>query len=259
MRVIAMFRQFPRSSTILVGMALKLIIRAAASLLLLAGIGICWFVVAFDYSDAAASGTYRLAYKGMRSTLVLRPNHSFGQEVSDPSGIQRAEGTWRRVGEGGVALSQDFLTLPGEQRGEDGTAYSDMQRKFGILIRLSPRTYQVVWYGRTEPATTDQVVGRYQETEGTHSRTLVLNSDQTFEQTVAGWMQTASAKGTWNVASNGNVMFSREFLKPSGQPLANGETATAMDARGSRFLQIEIAADQKLGVLSYYKEQLPWQ
>jgi hypothetical protein len=254
-----MLRQLPRSSTILVGMALKLIVRATASVLLLAGIGICWFVVASDYSDAAASGTYRLGYKGMRSTLVLRPDHSFGQEVSDSSGIQRAEGTWRRVGEGGVAFSRDFLTLPGEQRGEDGTAYSDMQRQFGILIRLSLRTYQVVWYGRTEPATTDQLVGRYQETEGTHSRTLVLNPDHTFEQTVAALMQTASAKGTWSVASNGNVVFSREFLKPSGQPLANGETAKAMDARGSHFLQIEIAADQEPGLLSYCKKQLPWQ
>jgi hypothetical protein len=166
MSEIALLRQLPRCSTILVDMALKLIARAAASVLLLAGIGICWFVVASDYSDSAASGTYRLAYKGMRSTLVLRPDHSFRQEVSDSSGIQRAEGTWRRVGEGGVAFSRDFLTLPGEERGEDGTAYSDMQRKFGILIRLSLRTYQVVWYGRTEPATTDQVVGRYQETEG---------------------------------------------------------------------------------------------
>jgi hypothetical protein len=87
---------------------------------------------------------------------------------------------------------------------------------------------------------------------------LLLNSDHTFEQTVAGLMQTASAKGTWSVASHGDVVFSREFLKPSGQPLANGETAKAMDPRGSRFLQIEIAA-QEPGTLSYYKKQFPWQ
>jgi hypothetical protein len=41
----------------------------------------------------------------------------------------------------------------GEQRGEDGTAYSDMQRRFGILIRIS--TYQVMWYFR---ATLQQVI-----------------------------------------------------------------------------------------------------
>jgi hypothetical protein len=240
-------------------MVLKLIVRAAVSLLLLAGMGICWFVIASDYSDAAASGTYRLLHNGTRSTLVLLPDHSFRQEVSDYNGIQRAEGRWRRLGIGGVAFSRDFLTFPGEQRGEDGTAYSDMQRKFGILIRLSLRTYTVVWYGKTDPAPTDQVAGRYQETEGAkHSRTLVLNSDHTFEQTVAGMMETASATGTWSVASNGQVMFSREFIKPSGQPLVRGETAKAMDPRGSPFLQIEIAADQESGNLTYYKKQLPW-
>ena len=254
----AIFRQLPRSSTILINMAVKLIARAAVSVLLLAGIGICWFVIASDYSDAAASGTYRLAHDGVRSTLDLRPDHSFRQEVNDSSGIRRAEGTWRRVGEGGVSFSPDFLTLPGEQRGEDGTAFSDMERRFGIWIRLSLRTHTVVWYGRTDRATTDPVAGRYKETAGTHSRTLVLNTDHTFDQTVAGFMQTASARGTWSVASNGDVVFSREFLKPSGQPLVGGETAKAMDPRGSPFLQIEIAADQQIGTLSYYKKQLPW-
>jgi len=228
-------------------------------MLVLVGIGICWFLVASDYSDAAASGTYRLAYNGMESTLVLQPDHRFRQEVVESGGIQKADGTWRRVGEGGVAFSREFLTLPGEQRGEDGTAYSDMQRKFGILVRLSLRTYVVVWYGKVDSVASDPVAGHYQPTDGTHSRALVLNPDHTFEQTVAGWMQSASARGTWNVAGNGDVVFSREFLKPSGQSLAVGETAKAMDPRRSSFLQIEIAADQDPGILSYRKKQLPWQ
>jgi hypothetical protein len=239
-------------------MAVKLIIRAAVSVLLAAGIGTWWFVVASNYSDAAASGPYQLRPEGMNSTLVLWPNHSFRQEIGDPSGMKRVEGTWRRVGEGGVAFSPEFLTFPGEQRDENGTAYADMQRRFGILIRLSLRLYQVVWYDRSTPATTDQVAGRYQETEGAHSGTLVLNTDHTFEQVVAGSMQTASAKGTWSLASNKDVVFSREFLKPSGQPLADNETAKAIDPRGSEFLQIEIAG-QEPGALSYNKKQLPWQ
>jgi hypothetical protein len=214
MSVIGMLRQLLGSFTILINMAVKLIVRAVVSVLFLAGIGICWFVIASDYSDAAASGTYRLVHDGVRSTLDLRPNHSFRQEVNDSSGMRRAEGTWRRVGEGGISFSPDFLTLPGEQRGEDGTAFSDMERKFGIWIRLSLRTYTVVWYGRTDPATTDPVAGCYQETAGTHSRTLVLNTDHTFDQTVAGFKQTASARGTWSVASNGGVVFSKEFIKP---------------------------------------------
>lgn len=238
---------------------MKMTLRAAVCILLLAGLGICWFVVASDYSDAAASGTYQWANNGMRSTLVLRPDHSFWQELRDSSGVQNAEGTWRRLGEGGVAFSRDFLTLPGQQRGEDGTAYSDMQRKFGILIRLSLRTYEVVWYGKVKNSTTGQVAGHYQATDETHRRTLVLNADHTFEQTVSGWMQTSTAKGTWSVSGNGDVVFSREFLKPSGQPLADGETAKAMDPRGSGFLQIEIYADLEPGILSYRKKQVPWQ
>jgi hypothetical protein len=240
-------------------MTVKLIVRVSVSMLLLAGICVCWFLVASDYSDAAASGTYQLAHNGVSSTLVLQADHTFTQEVSDSAGVRHAEGTWRRVGEGGVAFSRDFLTLPGQQRGEDGTAYADMQRQFGILIHLSLRTYQVVWYGKTDSVTTDQVAGRYKETDRLGSRTLALNSDHSFDQTVAGWMQTASARGTWSIAGNRDVVFSREFLKPSGQPLAGDETAKAMDPRGSGFLQIEIAADEEPGFLSYHKKQLPWQ
>jgi hypothetical protein len=240
-------------------MAVKLIVRAAVCVFLIGGIGICWFVVASDNSDASASGTYRLARNGLTSTLILLPDHSFRQEVSDSKEIQRAEGSWRRVGQGGVVFSRDFLTFPGEQRGEDGTAFSDMERRFGILIRLCLRTYTVVWYGKTDPTGNDQVAGRYQETDGTRRRTLVLNSDHTFEQTVEGLMQTATARGTWTVSGNGDIAFSREFIKSSGQALADGETAKAMDPRGSKFLQIEIAADQELGMLNYRKEQFPWQ
>jgi hypothetical protein len=240
-------------------MAVKLVVRAAISVLLLVCIGICWFVIASDYSDAAASGTYRFAAHGMRSTLVLRPEHSFVQEVTDSSGTQRAEGTWRRVGMGGVSFSRDFLIFPGQQRSEDGTAFSDMQRRFGVFISLALRTYHVVWYSRADRAVADQVAGRYQKTDGSRSTTLVLNPNNTFDEIVAGSTPTVSAKGTWTIASNREVVFSKEFIKPSGQPLASYETARALDPRGTQFLQIVIAADQDHENLSYYKQQLPWQ
>ena len=54
-------------------MTVKLILRAVS--IALVGIGTCWFLVASDYSYAAVSGTYKLVYNGMESTLVLHPDH----------------------------------------------------------------------------------------------------------------------------------------------------------------------------------------
>lgn len=250
------FRQLLCSFRIL-DMSFKRIALAAGSIFLLAALALCWFLIASDYSDAAASGTYKLTHNGLRSSLILRPDHTFTQEVGDSHGVRSTRGTWRRFGEAGVHFSENFLTLPGQQGGEeDGSAYAHMEKDLGILIRLSLPTYEVVWYGRTDRSNTDQVTGRY-ETSGTHPRTLVLNSDYSFEQHEAGWMQTGDAKGTWSIDHNGDVVFSKEFLKPSGQPLAEYETAKAMDPRGAYFIQIEVA-DQKYK-LNYRKKQLPWQ
>jgi len=122
-----------------------------------------------------------------------------------------------------------------------------------------PWTYEVVWYGKADPAGSGGVTGRYKETSGNYTRSLLINSDHSFVQDEVGWLQTASAKGTWSVAQNGEILFSREFLKPSGHPLAADETARAMDPQGSWLLQIEIVADPHLGIPSYHKKQLPWQ
>lgn len=240
-------------------MRARSITKAAGAALLLLGILFWWFLVASDYSDAAACGKYKLNYRGVRSSLVLRCDHSFSQDVSNAGKIQHATGTWRRVGEGGVNFSKEFISLPGEQLGEDGSSYADMRRQFGLLIHLDLRTYEVVWYGKADPGDKNGVAGRYKQTSGNYARSLVLNSDHTFAQDEVGWLQTASAKGTWSVAHNGDILFSRGFLKPSGQPLAADETAKAIDPQGTWVLQIEIAADPHFGIPSYKKKQLPWQ
>jgi len=238
-------------------MSFKWIARIAGPVFLLLAIALCWFLIASDYSDAAACGTYELTYDGLRSNLILLPDHTFKQDVSDARGVSQAKGTWRRFGQAGIQFSPDFLALPGQQGGEeDGSAYAHMERHFGILIRLALPTYEVVWYGRTDRSKTDTLEGRY-ENRGPHPRSLVLNSDHSFGQHEAGWMQTADATGTWSLDPNGEVVFSKEFLKPSGQSLAEYETAKASDPRGAFFMQIEIA-DQKYR-LSYCKKQLPWQ
>ena len=254
--VIAIFCQ-PLCSFNIIDMPFKRIAIAVCAMFVLAALALCWFVIASNYSDAAAFGTYKLSHEGLSSNLNLRPDHTFTQEIRDSQGARSTKGTWRRFGEAGIHFSEDFLTLPGQQGGEeDGSAYAQMEKDLGILIRLSLPTHEVVWYGRIDRSTTDQVIGRY-ETSGTHPRTLVLNSDHSFEQHEAGWKQTGDAKGTWSIAHNGDVVFSKEFLKPSGQPLAEYETAKAMDPRGAYFIQVEIA-DQKYK-LSYRKKQLPWQ
>lgn len=202
---------------------------------------------------------YELNYRGMRSSLLLRPDHNFIQDLSDARKHQHATGTWRRIGEGGVTFSKEFISLPGQELGEDGSSYADMRRDFGLLVHLDLRTYEVVWYGKADPTDKNGVAGRYKQTSGNYARNLVLNPDHTFAQDEVGWLQTAKAKGTWSVAKNGDILFSREFLKPSGQPLTADETADAMDPQGYWLLQIEIAADPRLGIPSYHKKQLPWQ
>lgn len=240
-------------------MTAKSITKATGAVLLLLGIFFCWFVVASDYSAAAACGTYTLTYRGMRSSLVLHCDHSFTQDVSNAGKMQHAKGTWRRIGEGGVIFSREFISLPGQQLEEDGSAYADMRREFGVLMHLDLRTYEVVWYGEADPSGSNGVTGRYKETSGKYARSLALNSDHTFAQDEVGWLdKTASATGTWSVGHNGEILFSREFLKPSGQPLATSETAKAMDPQGSWLLQIEIAADPNFGIPSYRKKKLPW-
>lgn len=236
-------------------MSFKWIVRTGAAIFLFVAIAFSWFLIASDYSDAAASGTYQLRFASLNSDLVLRPDHTFKQQIKDAHGIRYATGTWYRFGEAGIHFSPDFLTLPGQQGGEeDGSGYAHMERGFGIFIRLDLPTYEVVRYDRTDRSTGDQF-GRYAK-GGIHPRTLALNSDHTFEQHEVGWMKIADARGTWGVDHNGGLVLSREFLKPSGQPLAEYETATAMEPPGSPFLQIEID-DQKYK-LSYHKK-LPWQ
>jgi hypothetical protein len=147
------------------------------------------------------------------------------------------------------------LALPGQQLGEDGTAYVDMQRQFGILLQLAARTYTVVWYGKTEPIN-NQLYGRYEDKNGLYPSSLVLSSEGTFDEDVVGGARSTTARGTWNIDSDGDVGFSKEFLKPSGLPLEKNETAKALNPRGSNFLQIEIAAGGASPI--YQKKQILW-
>ncbi len=47
----------------------------------------------------------------------------------------RAQGTWRRVGEGGIAFSREFLKLSGQEIADDGEAYGNVEKSF-LGLRL---------------------------------------------------------------------------------------------------------------------------
>jgi hypothetical protein len=105
---------------------MKLFAQITGVILLLVALSICWFIITSDYSDAVTSGTYN-SQQDERSTLVLGPDHTFTQEVRVPGRVRHAVGAWRRLGEGGVAFSKEFLALPGQEPATDGTSYADIR------------------------------------------------------------------------------------------------------------------------------------
>lgn len=231
--------------------------RAAGALILSLLCFVLWFVIASDYSDKVVSGTYHLAQNGETSTLILKTDHSFHQELTREGKTEYAEGSWRHLGEGGVAISKEFLRVFGQEPGADGTAYGDVHKALGFLVSLRLSQYHVLWYGRDDPSNGDPVSGTYSGDEPGVPATLVLKSDQTFEQTVTNVGVVKHAVGRWSVNRDGDISFSKAFLKTSGEPLRADETASAWNPKGSN-LQIEIAVTSDLGQPTFRKRQIPW-
>jgi hypothetical protein len=218
---------------------------------------VIWYSVAADYSDNVTSGTYHLAQNGETSTLVLMPDHSFQQELSREGNTKYAKGTWRRVGEGGIDFSNEFLVVSGQEPGPDGTDFGDIQKDFGFLVSIKLRQYHVLWYGRTDSSSDNTPSGTYKRDEAGVDAILILKPDHTFEQTVSHLGVAKHSQGIWNFRQNGDITFSREFLKTSGESLTENETASAWNPKGSN-LQIEIAMTSKSGVPTFRKKQFPW-
>lgn len=214
---------------------------------------VLWYSVASDYGDGVASGTYHLAENGETSTLVLKPDHSFQQELSEHGEVKRATGTWRRIGEGSIEFSKEFLLVSGQEPGADGKAYADMHKDFGFFVSLVLRQYHVLWYGRVDPSRGNTVSDTYVGDEPGVSATLILKADHTFDQVIHTLSITKQAKGSWSVGQNGDIIFSKDFLKASGEALRSDETASAWDPKGSN-LQIQIAMTTRSGVPTFRKK-----
>jgi hypothetical protein len=93
-----------------------------------------WYMVAADYSYSAVSGTYTFRLDGEESTLVLNKDQSFQQELMRQGKVEHAQGTWRRIGEGGVVFSKEFLPVGDVQAESDGSTYGEVQKNFLELI-----------------------------------------------------------------------------------------------------------------------------
>lgn len=93
-----------------------------------------WYCWAADYGYAAVSGTYTFDRNGQRATLILLESRVFHQEVNHSGTVERADGTWRRSGEGGVDFSKEFLKVTGQRARPDGRAYGQVKKSFGGLF-----------------------------------------------------------------------------------------------------------------------------
>ena len=101
-----------------------------------------WYMVAADYSYNAVAGTYMFHSDGESSKLVLRRDRSFVQDLTRNGAVEHAQGRWRRVGEGGVVFSKEFLKLKGQQVRDDGQADGEIEKRFAGFfpsIRFEPQ------------------------------------------------------------------------------------------------------------------------
>jgi hypothetical protein len=112
----------------------------AVSILVAFGLFAGWWVIASNYDYDALAGTYVFNDGGVSSTLQLNKDKTFHQEVIANNVRKEANGSWRRVGEGGVNFSIEFLKLPGSRTffEEFGKGYGGIedQEYFGHFEKI---------------------------------------------------------------------------------------------------------------------------
>ena len=183
---------------------MKNVVRTIGVFLLLIVGFVFWYAVASDYSDSVASGTYYFSRGAERSTLTLNSDHSFKQELNRQGKTEMSEGSWRRLGMGGIEFSKEFLRVTGQELLPDGTSFGEIRKTLGFLVSIDLRQYWVVWYGRVDSSNGDAVAGTYKGDEPGMPATLALKADRTFEQTVTNRGIEKHAAGTWNLNHDGD-------------------------------------------------------
>ena len=102
----------------------------------------CWYMVAANSSYRAVAGTYLCNSDEESSTLILRRDQRFMQDLTRNGNVEQAQGTWRRVGESGVVLSKEFLKVKGQEVRSDGQADGQIEKRFAGFfpsIRFEPQ------------------------------------------------------------------------------------------------------------------------
>jgi hypothetical protein len=100
---------------------------------------VVWYVEADNFNDEKISGTYTFHSNSVASTLVLKSDHGFWQQLYDGEGVKRAEGSWRVSGEGHIEFSPEFLSVPGQDMSFGGQAYGQINNTLGLVsITLAP-------------------------------------------------------------------------------------------------------------------------
>jgi len=110
------------------------VLTTKAAALCLGVLAIFWFgyIWVADYGDGVASGTYEAIADGQRTTLVLSPDHTFHQTRVSSGVPMQGNGTWRRIGEGGLVFSGAILALPHQRLMQNGDAYATLNKTAGI-------------------------------------------------------------------------------------------------------------------------------
>lgn len=110
-----------------------------------------WWWMSWDFSDRFVAGRYIARSKGQRTILVLNADHSFNQEIRANTATVHANGSWRRIGEGGIVFSENFLRLSNAATG-DNEIYGNLDNTFGFWTltldsKYNDQTkYHKIWF-----------------------------------------------------------------------------------------------------------------
>lgn len=110
--------------------------KTGAVVVLLAILSWGWYSVAANYSYGAVAGRYTFRLNGYESILVLNDDQTFQQELKGNGSVAHAQGSWRRVGEGGVVFSKEFLKVSGQDTRPDGQIDGEIKKHFGLFLSI---------------------------------------------------------------------------------------------------------------------------